>query len=139
MADVAGYYLAGTASAPGTFTSLAPVRVLDTRVGNGAPVGPVAARGTLRLQVAGRAGVPSSGVSAVVLNVTVTQPATGGYVTVFPDGTAQPNASNLNFVAGQTVPNLVVVKLGPNGMADLTNYSAGATHLIADLAGYLTS
>ena len=125
-----------TVATPGAFTSLAPSRVLDTRIGNGAPAAPVASGATLRLQVTGRGGVPATGVSAVVLNVTVTRPTATGYVTVFPDGTAQPNASNLNFVPGQTVPNLVVVKVGTGGMVDLTNMSPGSTHLVADVAGY---
>ncbi len=44
-------------------------------------------------------------------------------------------ASNLNFVAGQTVPNLVMVKVGPGGIVNLFN-SSGATDVIADVAGW---
>jgi hypothetical protein len=47
--------------------------------------------------------------TAVVLNVTVTGPATGGFLTVFPDGQPLPAVSNLNFTAGETISNLVVV------------------------------
>jgi hypothetical protein len=88
------------------------------------------------LQVDGRGGVPASGVSAVVLNVTVTQPTAGGYLTVWGDQTAQPTASNLNFSAGQTVPNLVVAPVGADGRVAFFNGSAGTVHLIADVAGY---
>jgi len=68
-------------SRPGTarsVLSLSPSRILDTRVGNGAPVGKVAAGGVLDLEVAGRGGVPESGAVAVVLNVTVTEPGAAG-------------------------------------------------------------
>ena len=135
VADVAGYYLAGTPTDPGAFVSLAPARLLDTRSGNGA-TGPVAAFGTVGLQVAGRGGVPASGVAAVVMNVTVTQPGTGGFVTVFPSGTTMPTASNLNFVAGQTIPNLATVKVGSDGKVNLTNNSGQTVQLVADVAGY---
>jgi PKD repeat protein len=124
------------APAAGSFASLPPARILDTRSGNGAPAAPVAAGGTVALQVTGRGGVPASGVSAVVLNVTVTQPKAVGFITAYPHGTAKPTASNLNFVAGQTVPNLVVALVGADGGVALYNGSSGTVQLIADVAGY---
>ncbi|WP_206665913.1 hypothetical protein, partial [Pedococcus bigeumensis] len=120
IADIAGYYLAGTPSAPGAYTPLNPARVLDTRTNLGG-TGPVAAHGTVHLQVAGRGGVPASGVSAVVVNVTVTAAKSAGFLTVYPDGSTMPTASNLNFAAGQTIPNLVIAKVGANGRIALTN------------------
>lgn len=136
IADVAGYYLAGTPTVAGAFTSLDPARLLDTRSGNGAPAAPVAAWGTVGLQVTGRGGVPETGVSAVVMNVTVTGPTTGGFVTVYPSDKSAPNASNLNFSGGQTIPNLTTVKVGTDGKVNLRNFSAGSVNLIADVAGY---
>ena len=70
------------------------------------------------------------------MNVTVTGPSTGGFITVYPSGSSQPTASNLNFSAGQTIPNLVTVKLGAGGKIKLSNNSAGTVQLIADVAGY---
>ena len=136
VADVAGYVLSGTPAQPGAYTSLTPLRLLDTRSGVGAPQARVGAGATVRLQVGGRGGVPKTGVSAVVLNVTVLGPTRGGYLTAYADGTGRPTASNLNFVSGQTVPNLVVVPVAPNGRVDLYNGSTGSTHLLADVAGY---
>jgi hypothetical protein len=125
---------------PGGFTSLTPSRVLDTRTGVGASkAAAVAAGGTVHLQVAGVGGVPGSGVSAVVLNVTVTAPGTAGYLTVYGDGTALPAVSNLNFVAGQSVPNLVIAPVGANGKVALHNGSAGTVHLVADVSGWFTN
>lgn len=135
VADVAGYYLDGVPSVEGAFVSLAPSRLLDTRTGTGAR-GPVRAMGIVELGTAGRGGVPASGVGAVVLNTTVTEPKQAGFVTVYPGGTQMPNASNLNFSAGQTIPNLVVVKVGPGGQIDLANNSGRDSQLIADVAGY---
>ena len=110
--------------------------MLDTRSGIGAAVGRVAAKATLHLPVLGQGGVPVSGVAAVVLNVTVTAPAGSGFVTAFADGATRPAASNLNFVAGQTVPNLVVVPVGANGKVALYNGSGAGADLVADVAGY---
>ena len=63
-------------AASGTYVSLPPSRVLDTRSGlGGTTVGPNA---ILSVQVGGRGGVPATGVSAVVLNVTAAQPTSTG-------------------------------------------------------------
>ncbi len=121
-----------------------PVRILDTRPdyatidGLFAGGGVIASGGKLDLGVAGRGNVPASGAVAAVLNVTATDTTAAGYITAWPSGAAQPNASSLNFVAGQTVPNLVVAKLGGNGDVSLFN-SAGSTDLIADVAWYFGS
>jgi predicted aspartyl protease len=135
VADVAGYFLAGTPTDPGGFVSLAPQRLLDSRVGNGYS-GAVPAGWTIGLQIAGRGGVPATGVAAVVLNTTVTDTGAPGYITVYPSGATMPLASNLNFVGGQTVPNLVTVKLGADGKVNLFNGSSQAVNLVADVAGY---
>jgi YVTN family beta-propeller protein len=135
VADLAGYYSNDTGS---SFTAAGPVRVLDTRNGTGGRSGPVGAGKTISLQVAGVDGVPTSGVSAVVLNVTAVGPTASDYVTVYPGGQARPLASNLNFAAGQTIPNLVVVPVGPDGTIDFYN-DAGNVNLVADLAGYFST
>src|SRR5450631_1576152 len=136
VADVSGYYLAGPPTVPGTFGSLVPSRLVDTRTGLGAPKAAVAPGGTVHLTVAGVGGVPNSGVSAVVLNVTVTAPTRAGFITVYGDGTTRPATSNLNFVAGQSVPNLVIAQVGAGGNVALYNGSAGTVHLVADVSGY---
>ena len=54
----------------------------------------------------GAGGVPV-GATAVIGNTTVTGGTANSFVTVFPAGGSVPNASNVNFAAGQTIPNLV--------------------------------
>ncbi|HWM20536.1 MAG TPA: hypothetical protein VNO51_12670 [Ilumatobacteraceae bacterium] len=123
------------------YVSLQPGRLLDTRPGAGtvdglfAGGGAVGPSSTLELTVVGRGGVPATGVGAVVLNITATQPTASGFVTVHPTGAALPNASNLNFVAGQTTPNLTIARVGDGGNVSLFNF-AGDTHLIADVVGW---
>jgi hypothetical protein len=87
--------------------------------------------------VAGNGNVPATGVSAVVLNVTATNPTAAGYLTIFPGGGIRPLASNLNFVPGQTVPNRVVAKVGSNGQVSFFNFQ-GNTDVVADVGGWFT-
>lgn len=139
VADITGYF-------PSTsdLTPLTPARLLDTRSGMStvdgkfAGGGAIQAGGTLDLTVVGRGGVPAIGVSAVIVNVTATGATASTFVTAWPSGTARPNASNLNALAGQTIPNLVMVAPGPNNKISLFN-SAGSTDLIVDVVGYFAS
>ena len=122
----------------GRYHALPPERILDTRDGTGGVAGPVGPGAAVSVLVAGRGGVPAMGVSAVVMNVTVTQPTAAGFLTLFPNGTSLPLASNLGFTPGQNVPNLVVVKLGADGRVGTYN-SAGNTHVIFDVAGWFST
>ncbi|WP_410814711.1 right-handed parallel beta-helix repeat-containing protein [Micromonospora sp. 067-2] len=128
IADLQGYY-----SARGSgFAPVAPKRVLDTRSGAAKPIAPNA---DLRLDLSS---VLPADATAAILNVTVTQPTRAGVLAVYPDGTPAPVASNLNFVAGQTIPNLVSVRV-VDGRVAIRNASSGTTHVVADLAGYFGS
>ena len=87
---------------------------------------------TLELQVAGVSGVPLDA-DAVVLNVTVVNARAPGFATVYPCGQSLPEVSNLNYVAGQTVPNLVIAKPGVGGKVCI--YSYAAIDVLADVSG----
>ena len=81
-------------------------------------------------------GVPNSaGVKAVVLNVTVTKPVSGGYLTVFESGTSRPVTSNLNFAKGQTVANQVIARVGSDGKVSV--YAYRGTEVIFDVVGWM--
>ncbi|TMB65389.1 MAG: hypothetical protein E6J51_08275 [Chloroflexi bacterium] len=139
--DVAGYIDAATVTAQpdGLYHPVVPDRVLDTRSGNGAPQAQVGQGQTITVQMTGRggSGIPAAGVSAVVLNVTVTNATAASYLTVWPEGVQQPVASNLNFLAGQNTPNRVIVKLGSTGKVSFYN-AAGSVDVIADVGGWFT-
>src|SRR5262249_54214712 len=108
---------------PQPYHPLPPARITDTRPNSGFPnAGATLKPGqeTLNVQVTGAGGVPTDA-TAAVLNVTVTGATASSFLTVWPTGARQPTASNLNFVAGQTVPNLVEVGLSPNGQVTLFN------------------
>ncbi|MFI6264331.1 hypothetical protein [Micromonospora sp. NPDC051006] len=119
----------------GAYYPLAPARLLDTRSGLGAPTGALGAGKKIDLQVAGRGGVPSAGVGAVVLNVTVTGPTMNSYLTAYPAGEARPSASSINFPKGWLGSNNVTVKLGTGGKASIYNH-LGSTHVVVDVVGF---
>jgi hypothetical protein len=128
--------LSGTA---GEFTPLTPQRILDTRDGTGAASAEAIGPGeTIDVQITGRAGVPRTGVTSVVLNATATGSTKPGFITIFPTGDPLPEISNLNFVSGLTVANLVTVALGDFGQVSAYN-ATGSADLIFDIAGYYAS
>ncbi|MFB6517506.1 hypothetical protein [Streptomyces sp. NPDC056401] len=120
------------------FTPYNPTRLLDTRDGTGAPqAAKVAPYGSARVKVGGYGKIPA-GVTAVALNVTVTNTNSGGHVTAFASGTTRPTTSNLNYEPGQTVPNLAIVPVGADGYVELYNGGWESVDLIADVTGYFT-
>jgi uncharacterized protein YkwD len=116
LIDLSGYYKAGSGL---RYTPQAPVRALDTR-NNGGQIQ------NARFKVPG-------GVGAAAINVTVTAPVNGGYVTVWPCDQGQPTSSNVNFGPGETAANLVITRVAGNG--DVCLYSSVPAHLIADIQG----
>ncbi len=132
---------------PGALTALTPARICDTRSGNPSQLSGAAAQCggktlqqgiPLQVQVAGLGGVPQSGASAALLNVTVTDPTTSGYLTVYPAGEPAPLASNLDFTAGDTAANLVQVGLGLQGAVEVVT-NAAAADVVIDVEGYVAA
>jgi hypothetical protein len=115
------------------FVKYGPTRFLDTRTGGTASkVGP---NGTVRLAVGGQRGIPADA-TAVILNVTATNPSSSGFVTAYPDGDARPAVSTLNYTAGRTVSNPATVALGTGGYLNFFNRSGGTVDLVVDVLGY---
>jgi hypothetical protein len=123
---------------PSDFDPVAPTRIVDTRSGSGSPyAGRTLGPGeTLDVEVAQPLGVPASQISAVVLNVTVTDTTSASYLTAYPTGASRPLASNLNWGPGQTLPNLVEVALGDDGSVSFFN-DLGNADLVVDVEGYV--
>lgn len=137
LGSVVGNVCETTPVEPGRFTPLDnPVRTLDTRYGPG-PLGKVAADGVLELPVGGVEGVPSDA-TGVLLNTTVTDTDGDGFLTVWGCGSPRPTVSNLNYVTGDEVANLVVTKIGAGGRVCLSPGISG-THIVVDVAGYFSN
>ena len=134
VVDVSGWFTDAGATTGGDYFALTPTRFLDTRTTR-TPIPPAGVRS---LQLGGVGGLPggSGSPSAVVATITVTNATAGGFLTASPGGGyARPLASDLNWSAGSTVANLVVVALGPSGVIDLYN-GGGTADFIVDVLGY---
>jgi len=129
----------GSLPSMGRYRPLSPARILDTRPQSqvGPYSTPLGAGQTIPVQVTGQGGVPGSGVAAVVLNLTVVDTTSAGFLTAYPHAQARPLASNLNWSPGETRPNLVTVALGGGGQVDLYN-DQGSTDVVADVEGWYT-
>jgi sortase (surface protein transpeptidase) len=115
------------------FQAVPPSRLADTRADQGAFGFTRIDGSVVRVQVAGRGGVPANA-TAAVLNITGVNTTAAGYVTVYPSGTDLPTASNVNFDgAGQVIANMVTVKLGAGGAVDV--YMQRPMDVAVDVSG----
>jgi hypothetical protein len=135
IVDVVGYFTVDPSAAG--FVATNPQRLADTRADPAYHVGAQSRFGdrtdTRTFVVTGGA-VPADA-RAIVANVTVVGPSAASHLDVWPAGAPKPTGSNINYLAGQTVPNLVTVKIGPGGAIALQNQN-GATDVIIDIVGY---
>lgn len=144
VVDVSGWFTDGSnpEATGGVYNSLTPARIADSRPAPFNVNGFVrlTAGQTVTVPVAGLVGVPlmsaANAPTSVVLNVASVNSDTAGNFTIYPADMAQPLASDLNFLAGQVVPNLVVVQVSAAGGIKITNSSAGGDDFIVDVEGF---
>jgi hypothetical protein len=124
---------------PGTYVRLPnSAAVLDTRSGIGAPAGQRTGGSTTTFPVAGVGGVPATGVTAVLVDVTDVASASGSYLALFPDGTSFNGAASMvNAGGGQIISNTAVVPVPASGKISV--YTSAAAHVVVDVEGYYTS
>ena len=136
IVDITGYFLAGNEDA--TYSTLTPVRVLDTR-----PAYHIGLSGTFKtaiprkLQIAGVSGVPDDA-TAITGNLTVVGQTKAGYLSITTTSVPNPTTSNLNFPLGDTRANGVSVPLNATGELWIVYKAApgGTTHVVLDVTGY---
>ncbi|MEE9414007.1 MAG: leucine-rich repeat domain-containing protein, partial [Acidimicrobiales bacterium] len=137
VVDVNGYVADGTGTNPVT-----PARLADTRSGRKRRtvdgqyegLGKLGRGAITEIRIAGRGGVPDTGVGAVLLNVTALKPTGRGSVTVFPCGQERPLAANLNHRRKRGTTNAVLARLGDGGKVCF--HTSVGTHLVVDVHGW---
>jgi hypothetical protein len=135
LVDVAGYYTdASTDTVGGSFVALTPQRIYDTRTGLGGRSTPLGAGATTTVQVTGQGGIPTTGVSAVVVNVGVASQTSSGWLTTWSGTGTLPGISTLTYATGIAAGAMAQVAVSPSGAISV--YSSGSTHLIVDVEGY---
>ena len=119
-----------------TYVPMAPVRILDTRVGTGLS-GRFMANSARTWNVAGVMGIAANAV-AITGNVTVVGQQSAGSVSVTVTPTGSPPSSSINFPLGETRANNLVIPLSSSGTlsAVFKGTSGKGTHLVFDVTGY---
>lgn len=125
---------------PTNLTTVTPARLMDTRSaptidGLASATGALGSGEVRRVRVTGRGYVPSSGVASISVNVTVANPTSAGYLTVFGGDGPRPNASTLNFTPASLASNMAIVAINADGTISIFN-SSGQTAVIVDVLGW---
>jgi len=125
------------ADGPFRFFPITPCRLADTRPSNAFTPHEIR-----NFTIQGACGIPTNA-KAVVLNATIVNPSTDGYITLYPANVAKPTVANLTYRAGEpALGNGAIVGLAPT-TPDLKVYvflSAAVpganAHLVLDTTGY---
>jgi hypothetical protein len=142
IVDAMGYFTPSSATAAGRFVPLNPRRALDTRPTEPGPVpaGWIAHRPAageaVRVDVPADVGVPASGVSALVVNVTATDSTGAGFLQALPTGTMSGQTSTVNYATGATAATNAIVPLGAGGTISV--FTSSSSHIVVDVTGYIT-
>ena len=130
IVDVTGLFTTATPIGAGRYTPVTPTRVAPGRI--------LGAGAVERVQLTGRAGVPSSGVAGVQLVLTATHASTPTHLTVFPGGTSRPSTSALNLRVGQARAASFAAAVSTDGAISVFNNSGTVTYLV-DVVGWWSS
>ena len=120
---------------PSTYVPVTPVRMLDTRTGNGL-AGRFTASTARTLQITGRNGIPAAAV-AVTGNLAVTNQTAAGWLAMTPTPNNNPTTSTLNFPFGDVRANNVTTSLSAGKVSIVYKAPGGkTTHVVFDVTGY---
>ena len=129
----------GGACGGGSYFTVAPCRVADTRNPPGPSGGPPLAANHVRsFPVTGICGIPPTA-KAVAVNLAVFFPDSDGDLRVYPTGGAAPLASSINFRPGIVRANNAIVPIGAGGQISVQCDMAsptGSTNFFFDVFGY---
>lgn len=126
----------GASGAGGAFVA-ATGRIYDTRASGNTALSPGVWRS---VSVLGQDGVPTTGVSAVVMSITAINPTSDGWLNVIPGQTTPPSAptTSLTWDAGFPQSNTVIAAPGSDGTVQVRANGAAGLDVVVDLQGYFT-
>ncbi|MEP4650589.1 MAG: hypothetical protein ABJ314_10430, partial [Ilumatobacter sp.] len=109
-----------------TITAGTADRLLDTRTGAGRVVD-----ATVVIRIPESDDHTPADAVGVIGNLTIVAPATDGFATAYPCASGRPSTSNINYRAGQTIANAVVLQPDADGKLCISN--TGNAHIVFDL------
>ncbi len=144
---VEGWYAAPTGDTGGEFTPVNPTTILATgssgQTGE-CPTSPtqctdIPALGTLTVQVTGQGGVPTSGISAVALNMDAINTTASGALVAYPTGTSAPPDPMVVHNDIQAGAGLDIVPVSSTGQITILNYSGSTATVLASVEGWISN
>ena len=132
VVDIVGFYAPETVTPAGSvFVPIDPARAYDSRsAGQTAlPVG-----SSRQVSVAAGGKVPANA-TGVAYNLTETDTAGAGFLSVAPGGQSKPAVSTINWNGNQTMANSTTVGV-TNGAISVFAGGSGSAHFIVDVVGY---
>jgi len=134
--DINGYFAPAGSAGALTFRTLAPCRVLDTRLATGPLGGPIlAANATRNIPITSSACQVPTTAQSYSMNATVVPPAAFGFLTLWAAGSTRPTVSTLNALDGALTSNAAIVPASTPGGA-INVHGSDAVHLLLDISGY---
>ena len=115
-----------------SFQPVTPFRFADSR--SNLALGRLPANQQVRVQIAGRRGLPGN-ITAISANFTGVGAPAAGYLTASNCAEANPSFSTLNYEANDGVPNQAIIPLDGG---DLCLFSSQPTDIIIDVNGYVS-
>ena len=135
--DINGYFALPPQATGLSFYSVAPCRILDTRLANGSLGGPSLAPNAKRSIPVQQSncGIPATA-RAYSFNTTVVPAGPLGYLSIWPTGSTQPVVSTLNALTGTVVANAAIVPAGSDAAGSIDVFATDRTDLLIDVNGY---
>ena len=129
----------------GQYVPIQNTTILDTRNGIGAAAGALPANGSVTVQATGVGQIPSTGVSAIFVNIQVLSSPASGFLTDYAADQPSPIGASVSFDAGFPTSGSDFLTIGGQqdssqyGMVSFANHSGGTMQLAVQVEGYVTN
>lgn len=133
--NVQGYFTTSAGGLGSGFVPVSNTRIVDTRIGLGAPKATIPGSGSLTVSVL-TPPVPVTA-TAVFLNITVSGPSGGGWLSVSSAG--ESSNAGVIFYNPPATNTAAAVRPGPDGTVTFVNHGGASLNLILDVQGYFAA
>jgi hypothetical protein len=129
--------LDGLAYPAGEVVPITPYRLVDSRSGIGV-VNALGQQDTRTVSAAGLGGIPTTGAIGIMATVVGVTPTADTWLTVWAEGRAKPQTSNVNPRAGKVTTNVAFIPISSTGQFALFN-ALGTTNVVIDVFAWVSA